>query len=583
MKKILWVAVIAVFFLHSSGTVSALSPEQKKVYDSGVRYFDVASCGSSEDTAAEASPAPAITSGGSLYMLGDSIALRSKDLIDSGFSSKGFQPYINASVSRSITGAGTTDGFKTSGLDAAAGDKERIDNSSIVVVSLGTNPKIPASNFESSIKELVDKVKSYDTDSSGIKIYWVNVFSKGGVKASEINKSINKMAASEDFTVIDTIDKNIELDSDNIHPKDPEGTKAFADTVVNGVADAGGASAANPAVGNNCNCGTSSVLPTGSNPQEQVFNFFVTTMGYSSEQAAGATGSLMFESSLVASKPNQAGSGAFGLAQWLGTRLTELKAEEGVDFDKLSNQLKFMKAELEGTTPYKDYVAVNAQMKSASTYQEAQEIWTKNYEGLKNNPEQWYFDDRNKNAFDVLTQYGSNAGGSASGVIACTENDQTSQVTGEYSLPVAKKFYDQHPEWFSKPHHDHAAADIPVSTGTKVFSMTPGTVAAIGPLGSCGNAVFINAGNGVEYGYCHGSDAGSISGVKLVGDKVKAGQLIMHSDNSDFGTPRTSSGPHLHVQIKINGTLYCPQNLFKSIVDGKPLKESDLPTSGCTN
>ncbi len=72
------------------------------------------------------------------YILGDSITVRAKHQLETGF--KSLDPYINASVSRSIKGAGQTDGFKTSGLEAAADDKARIDGAATVVIALGTKP-----------------------------------------------------------------------------------------------------------------------------------------------------------------------------------------------------------------------------------------------------------------------------------------------------------------------------------------------------------------------------------------------------------------------------------------------------------
>ena len=151
-------------------------------------------------------------------------------------------------------------------------------------------------------------------------------------------------------------------------------------------------------------------------------------------------------------------------------------------------------------------------------------------------------------------------------------------VYGNYSLPTPQSWYDSNPTWFTKPHHDYPAADIPVPTGTEVYSMTSGTVIAGGAGGACGTGVIVDGDDGVRYTYCHGVDGSSVSGARP-GDKVTAGQLIMHSASTGV-----SSGPHLHVQIKYQGNR-CPQNLLDAL--GK--KQSSLPdpktlpTSGCTN
>lgn len=72
--------------------------------------------------------------------------------------------------------------------------------------------------------------------------------------------------------------------------------------------------------------------------------------------------------------------------------------------------------------------------------------------------------------------------------------------------------------------------------------------------------------------------------VKL-GDQVKAGQLLMLSDNTGHST-----GPHLHVGISTGGsgliernTKHCPQALFKAMKSGSASFNSfkSLPTTGC--
>jgi len=141
---------------------------------------------------------------------------------------------------------------------------------------------------------------------------------------------------------------------------------------------------------------------------------------------------------------------------------------------------------------------------------------------------------------------------------------------GEWALPLEQQWYEQHKRWFTKPHHDYAAADIPVPTGTPVYAMTSGTVQYWG--GSCGNGLMIRA-NGVELIYCHGSEI-------LVDDgaRVSAGDPIMRSGNTG-----NSTGPHLHIGIEIGETRLCPQSLFVALAEGDdPPAVADLPRSGCS-
>jgi murein DD-endopeptidase MepM/ murein hydrolase activator NlpD len=182
-------------------------------------------------------------------------------------------------------------------------------------------------------------------------------------------------------------------------------------------------------------------------------------------------------------------------------------------------------------------------------------------------------------ATDILSKYGSGAGSadaSSSDEKGCT-TDLSGEVNGEFSLPVAKKIYTQHPDWFSAPHHDYPAADIRVPSNTRVFSMTAGKVLLAPVGGSCGVGILIDAGQGNQFLYCHGTDGGSVANAKQ-GDTVEPGQLIMHSDNTGH-----TSGPHLHVQIRVDGQNRCPQTLFKGIAEGNVPDLQSLPSSGCTN
>lgn len=151
-------------------------------------------------------------------------------------------------------------------------------------------------------------------------------------------------------------------------------------------------------------------------------------------------------------------------------------------------------------------------------------------------------------------------------------------VVGDVAAPLDKKWWDEHPDWFLGAHHgdpNNQAVDIRVPTGTPVYSIIDGTVllAPNQPGVGYGLGVTIKSGD-ITIAYGHGIDGGEI--VKP-GDIVKAGQLIMHTDNTG-----TSTGPHLHIDIQANGNKYCPQPLLKSIYEGAPLKILELPTSSCT-
>jgi murein DD-endopeptidase MepM/ murein hydrolase activator NlpD len=320
-------------------------------------------------------------------------------------------------------------------------------------------------------------------------------------------------------------------------------------------------------------CCASSFL-TGSDNNAKAF-IFLRSKGLSALESAAVVGNFIVESGQDPITPTgtNPGTHAFGIGQWLGGRLTALQQyaqKPGNSLNSLQTQLNYLwDVDLPSQEPS---FHVLAQLRAAPTLAAKAVSWEATFErsGGALLPE------RISKSQEILSKYGSLSPSSSepSDSAACSLSSSDS-VNGDYSLPVAKKWYTQHPDWFTSPHHDYPADDIPVPTGTPVFSMTSGKIVSITLDSGCGNGVFIDAGNGIEFGYCHSSDAGSINGAR-VGDTVKAGQLIFHSDNSG-----DSTGPHVHVQIKINGRPYCPQSLMTGIATGSIPNIKSLPTTGC--
>lgn len=140
-----------------------------------------------------------------------------------------------------------------------------------------------------------------------------------------------------------------------------------------------------------------------------------------------------------------------------------------------------------------------------------------------------------------------------------------------YSLPVDRSWFDRYPRWFTKPHHDYPAADIPVPEGTPIYAMVSGVVTAAPVGGNCGLGVTYRGDDGLAYVACHGSDGGATVGP---GDRVSAGQLIMHSSWTGRVIPPSSAGTHLHAGIRRHGVNVCPQPMFVAIA------EADRPLTG---
>lgn len=95
----------------------------------------------------------------------------------------------------------------------------------------------------------------------------------------------------------------------------------------------------------------------------------------------------------------------------------------------------------------------------------------------------------------------------------------------------------------------HTGLDIACSSGTDIKAVASGTVAFAEENGAYGNLVKIDHGNGVETWYAHCSKI-----YTKVGAKIKAGDII-----AAVGSTGNSTGPHLHLEIRIEGNAVNPQ------------------------
>ena len=100
----------------------------------------------------------------------------------------------------------------------------------------------------------------------------------------------------------------------------------------------------------------------------------------------------------------------------------------------------------------------------------------------------------------------------------------------------------------------HKGLDIGAPIGTPVKAAASGIVTFAGFKGSYGYLLVISHGNGTEtyYGHCSKLYAS-------VGQNVSQGEVV-----AAVGNTGNSTGPHLHLEIRINGVAYNPQNyLYK--------------------
>lgn len=97
---------------------------------------------------------------------------------------------------------------------------------------------------------------------------------------------------------------------------------------------------------------------------------------------------------------------------------------------------------------------------------------------------------------------------------------------------------------------NHTGLDIACKSGTPIKVVSEGKVTFAENKGSYGNLVKVQHGNGVETWYAHCSKI-----YTKVGANVKAGDVI-----AAVGSTGNSTGPHLHLEIRIDGNPVNPQN-----------------------
>lgn len=91
----------------------------------------------------------------------------------------------------------------------------------------------------------------------------------------------------------------------------------------------------------------------------------------------------------------------------------------------------------------------------------------------------------------------------------------------------------------------HTGIDIGnAGFGAPVIAAADGVVSLASYYGGYGNCVMINHGNGISTLYGHGQKI-----LTTVGTEVKKGDLIM-----EVGSTGMSTGPHLHFEVRINGS-----------------------------
>ena len=100
----------------------------------------------------------------------------------------------------------------------------------------------------------------------------------------------------------------------------------------------------------------------------------------------------------------------------------------------------------------------------------------------------------------------------------------------------------------------HTGTDIACAKGTPIKAVASGTVTFAERNGSYGNLIKVDHGNGVETWYAHCNEL-----YGTVGQQVNAGDVI-----AAVGSTGNSTGNHLHLEVRVNGSAINPQKyLYK--------------------
>ncbi len=123
----------------------------------------------------------------------------------------------------------------------------------------------------------------------------------------------------------------------------------------------------------------------------------------------------------------------------------------------------------------------------------------------------------------------------------------TVRGTGQFIRPVDGRVsspfgYRIHPIF--KVRKMHTGLDMSASMGTPIRAADSGTVIQAGWRGGYGKTVVISHGDGLATLYAHQSKI-----LVSVGDTVSRGDII-----GEVGSTGYSTGPHLHFEVRVNGT-----------------------------
>lgn len=136
-----------------------------------------------------------------------------------------------------------------------------------------------------------------------------------------------------------------------------------------------------------------------------------------------------------------------------------------------------------------------------------------------------------------------------SGVSTVVSKNEKFIWPAAYSKSITCKYGPRiHP--ITKKKGTHTGIDIRAAMSTNIYATASGKVVTAGWNTAYGNMIIIDHGNGITSLYGHASKL-----CVKVGDTVNQGDIIMKAGSTGYST-----GPHLHFEVRKNGTPQDPKN-----------------------
>ncbi len=354
---------------------------------------------------------PQVITNTSVYVIGDSYARDSKDMLTTKLKLKGYTDItVNGHGGRGINKP-ANDG-EPGALTSIEQDKEVIKKAGTVIVILGTNASDAVSGlgdlnaYDKSIPTFMDKLHSYNDVA---RVFWVNTNHDSADRLTLIpptNKAIAKHASTKNYTVVDWFSalesktKHDYLDAGSgwLHPNKTRGYPLFTDEIIKAVGlpvstyntdqtttptvavvDA----AATDTAATSVNLKLLTDIKEKDKKNVPIIWNWIRAKGFTEAQTAGMMGNIYQESKFEVDLWDPP---AYGLIQWQDGRYESLKkfaANRNLKIDQIDTQMKFMMAEL--TSPTGRFLkTVYEPLKKAPDIKTATSIWLREYEQPNN-------------------------------------------------------------------------------------------------------------------------------------------------------------------------------------------------------